>query len=370
MKKIIPILFLSILIMGLLPAVFAQEATQIRNRIQAISTESENATPVRTTIRERLQTARQNILEARERYRIARAGYKEAKENYIDAKQKMTAARTRVRECFNNESEECVQLRQRVNSHYQDFLINLADRVLNAFDKIGERVENSNITDEEKEDILADIAEATLKVENARAVIENLTNESTKEDIREATQTIKDAWRETRVVLKKSTGRLINARIGLIIVKAEQLEIKMQRIADKLTDLDEEIDVSDLDNLTEKFGEAVDEAKEKWEKAKEKYAEATTPGEVDELMKEANQYVREAHQKLKEAHEILKDYFRALMNKKRANEALTAVETGRDPVNVKADIKKIQCLEDSDCRSWQYCNEKGECEDIEEEEPE
>ncbi|MBW2977562.1 hypothetical protein KY331_01835 [Candidatus Woesearchaeota archaeon] len=340
MKKSISILLMAIFVVSLLPVAIAEQESPLRARYQ-VQVASGNATnadanQTRATLRERFQNATpttiQRIQTARERYQLAKERYLTARQRYQATKLKIQTAKTALSVCRDSESEKCVNIKQRIRAHSGEFLDNIADRVLATLDKIKSKVEsNEDLTQEEMQDILSRIDAKIQEVTDAKDVIENLDNESTAEEIKEAARTIKQAWTRTRSVLKRSVGRLIGAKIGGIIVRAEHLETKLTRIVARLEEAGN--DVSDIEDLMEKFNESIEEAKDKWELAKEKYAQAVTPGEVDELMKEVNQYLREAHEKLKESHRILKEIMKTIREKRGAQEAITAAET-QSPVDV------------------------------------
>lgn len=369
MKKLISVLVMAIFVLSLLPTAIAQDQIRSQERIQAVQVISTNETPIPAVLPAKAELlrvreiAREKLQAARERYQAARERYIQAKERYQETKQKITSVRTTLRACKDAESEGCLKLRRQIRIHSGEFLLNIADRVLETLEKIKSKVEsNEDLTEEEASDLLAKIEAKITEVSDAKGVIENLTNESSAEEIREAARTIKQAWKNTRVVLKKSVGRLVNARIGGIIVKLEHLKTKLIKISSRIEEAGE--NVRDLDELIDKFHSELEEAKNKWQLAKEKYAEAVTPGKIDELMKEANKYLREAHEKLKEAHKTLKEILIKIREKKGAEEALIAVETEESPVDVEPEIEKIECLENEDCDEEEVC-ENGRCVKVE-----
>jgi DNA repair exonuclease SbcCD ATPase subunit len=347
MKRSILVFVLAILITGLLPSATAQNtgAAKYNNmQIQAINS-NENGTPltIKEKLRDQIQEARQitqgKLKAARERYQEAKQKYIQARERYQEAKQKITKARTALQACRDSESEQCISLRKQIKANSKEFLVNIADRVLATLEKIRSKVEsNEDIDEEESASLLTNIDEKIAEIENAKETIEGLTNESSAEDIKEAAQTIREAWRKTRAVLKKSVGRLLNARIGGIIVKSEALGDKLERIKARLEESGN--DMSDIKGLINKFNNEVEEAKAKWESAKQRYAEAVTPGEIDEIMKEVHEYIKEAHQKLKEAHQTLKEIMQKIREKKGAQEALEAEEESGEEEEVQQEAEQ------------------------------
>jgi len=310
------------------------EPLRIRERVRIINA-SDNATPmpvilpVRARLEKAREIAKEKIEQARERYQIAKEKYLKARERYQIAKEKITRAKTALKECKDGESEECVRIRQTIRSNSKDYLANIADKVIATLEKIKSKIEsNEQLSEEEASDLLEKIDTEIQEVEDAKDVIQDLTNQSSAEEVREAVRTIKEAWKGTRVTLKKSVARLLNAKIGGIIVKSEQLEAKLQRILTRLEAAGN--DVTNLEDLIDKFHNKIEEAKDKWEQARQKYAQAVKPGQIDEAMKEVNQKIREAHEKLKESHQTLKEIINKIREMKGAQEALEAEEEPED----------------------------------------
>jgi len=347
MRKAISVLLMALMIFSLVPAAFAQNMIRaqevdgeptstepLRIRVRTVNATG-NATPMpevlptKARLLKAREIAKERVEQARERYQTARQRYLTAKERYQNVKQKLTQAKAALRECREDDSEECQKTRRQVKGHSKEFLLNTADRVIQTLEKLKSKVEsNEDLTEEEASEMIANIDEKISEIEDAQDVISNLDNESTNEEIRQAARTINNAWKRTRVVLKKSVGRLLNAKIGGIIAKSESLEAKLERIVGKLEEAGN--DVTDLEDLIAKFGEKIDEAKTKWQEAKQKYVEAVTPGKVDEVMKEVNQKIKEAHEKLREAHQKLKEIMSKIREMKGSQEALEEAEDSED----------------------------------------
>jgi hypothetical protein len=342
MRKIYTILVMALLVLSMLPAAFAQQAAnqepagnsagtandsevqesvQIRTRLRVLQNESaqvkeqireriRNISESNLSVQERLQfrreIAKEQIQLARQRYQTAKQSYLNARQRYQTAKSNIEKARNTINRCRDAESEECTQAANQMKLHSKNFLESTADRVLNILEQLKAKVEaNEDLTEEEASEMLSNIDEQIQKIEEAKDTIENLDNESTKEDIREAANTIKEAWRETKVIAKQRAGRIVNAKVGGIIVQIEHVKEKLDRIIERLKN--EGYEIEGIEQIYADFEVELEKAGENYEKARELYQSAAAPGEIDEVMKQANDYMRKAKQHIQNAHKMLRN---------------------------------------------------------------
>ncbi len=240
----------------------------------------------------------------------------EARTNYMEAREKVTEIRSEVTGCKGDDSEECEKLRGRYKVHAEKMLLNAADRVLAVLDRIKEKVEDSEDLDEdERSDIIADIEEKIAEMVDAREVIESIDEESDIEEVGEAANTIKKAWkRSVKFSAKAALGKMINARLRGITQRMNVLEDKLDRIVSRMEE--EGYDVEDSKKLFEEFSLRLSEAEENYESAKSKYAGVLTADDKEEVSEEAKELLEESHDALKKAHEILKGLLREIREAK------------------------------------------------------
>ncbi|MEW6063150.1 MAG: hypothetical protein AB1571_02155 [Nanoarchaeota archaeon] len=312
--------------------VFAQEDTQTTGDVggteitedlgEPATTEPAQVVPIPQPIplRERIKIARQSYIEIRQNYIGARQKFLDQRRIFITSKEKLV-------NCRGDFSERCKSVRADIRSNAKPFLLNSADMVLKLLDNLEARISNSNMTDEEKSNLLADIDAKIKEVEDAKAKIEGLTKNSTNEEIKEAANVIRTAWIDTRKDVKRVTGHFINFRIGEIIVRAERLEVRFDKVVEKAKA--DGKDTAQLESLISQFKEKIEEAKEKYNLAKGKYIEAKTAGDVDAVIREANQYLKDAHSKLKEAQSILKSIVQEI--RKQGQEKTLEETTATEP---------------------------------------
>jgi chromosome segregation ATPase len=301
-KKFSAIFVLAIFLLSMIPMAFAEEGTaeegtrlRLQQRVHAEEGETiegpANATPMllRARTQEQLETAKEHIASARERYQLAKEHYLSVKEAYMAKKAVFLEAKEKYRNCRGVDSEECDVKRSDVKSKAQPYLLKVADLVLKELEKVKAKVEASeDLSEEEIAEIVADLDEKIQEVEDAKSVIENIDEDSTREEINDAAKTIREAWSHTKVSLKRHAGRMVNARLGNIVHRTEMLETKLEKTRDRLEA--KGLDVSELDNMIDEFNSLIDTAKEK-------YKELT---EAKEALQEAKELLREIVQEIKD----------------------------------------------------------------------
>lgn len=303
----------------------------------------------------------QNILtKAKENYLKAKEKYQEARKNYIAAQSNFKEAKVRFKECEGKDTAECNQWREEIKERAQEFLLKTADSILEHLNTVKANVEsNEDLTEEESTEILAKIDEMIQEIEDAKSTIESSEN---KDEIIEAARTIKEAWARIRKRLAIYTGKITNARIGGIIVKSKQLEIKLERILARMEE--KGIDTTQIQTLIDDFDAKINEAKTNYENALDKFKEAASAKDVKtahELAVEGHSYMKAAHKSLQEAQKLLRDIVLSIKQAGGEDE-LTAPEDEAEEETDEEDT----CTVDTDCEEGQVCTE-GTCVEAENE---
>lgn len=319
-KKLSVLLVLSIFLISMLPAVMAEQGkgqlrianldktmekavTALEKAGEKIGKEIEKKEEVLERIRVRVEEQKLNAEKAQERIgqiqeKFQKAGerYQEAKQKYLEVKENVNRLRQEIQECIEGECEP-KKKQYRVNS--RDVLIHLSDVVLNTLDKLTSKIEASELSEEEKEELLADIESQKTKVEEAKAVLENLTDEVTKDEIKEAIAVVKEVWKTTKPQIDLGVGKLVEAKLGNIIVQVGQLEEKFNRIRNRLAEQGH--DVSALDDYMGELEEKLTSAGENWEMSRERFRGARAAEDVGAAVQEAHRYQERARELIKEA---------------------------------------------------------------------
>jgi len=242
--------------------------------------------------------------------KAANKKFKSAVARYQDIKKELSEEKRAFKQALNEEDEEAAI------EHAKAYLLKVADLVLNGLEKIEARVEeNDDLSDDEVEEILTDIEEKKQEIEDAKTKVEEAT---TKEEVKEGGAQIVRLWERMKNKVLLHAARLYRAKVMDVLMRAEQLERKLDRGLAKLEE--QGYDVSEIEEMVVEFNDKVDSAREKYREAQEKLREARelrTEDEVErekikELTDEARSLIKEAHELLKEAHSKLVEIFKEI----------------------------------------------------------
>ena len=250
----------------------------------------------------KLEKARTNFLKAKDNFLKAR-------ERYEGAHQKFSEAKLKVEECKEEETEKCMEIKEQIKEHAKESLTAIADRILEHLEKLKAKVEsNEDLSEEEAAEIIAKIGEQKTSIEEAKNIIET---SETKEEVIEAAKTLKNAWARIKSRVRLNAARTVNARIGGIIVKSRQLEVKLEKTLERMAENGK--DTSEVETLVVEFNTRIGAAKTSYESALEKFEEAkgTTPPDTN-LVQEGNDLMKEANKSLQEANKVLNDIIKSI----------------------------------------------------------
>ena len=251
------------------------------------------------------EIAGENLKKAKDAYMTAKEKFVNARNKAENTKEKFNAAKDKVLKCSGDDSEECEEMREQINAKAKEHVMNIADVILEHLNKIKSRAEsNEDLSEEEAAEIIAEVDGYIGEIEAAKETI--ATSES-KEEIIKATNEIKNSWQRMKKNVEVTVGKLVNARIGGIIVKSEQLQIKLERIMERIAE--EGTDTTELESLVDEFNISIETAKEKYKLAIEKFTEAKnntiTPDTA--LIREGQEFMKAAHAALQDAQKNLRD---------------------------------------------------------------
>ncbi|MBR9683701.1 hypothetical protein GOV03_04140 [Candidatus Woesearchaeota archaeon] len=311
LKKLSVLLVLAIFMLSLAPLALADQGNNRPDQLRAVEKGIQVAkkqltvNSLKNTMGKAvdgLEKAKKNVEQFQERYERAKENYQAAKDNYLAAKGRVSELRDAIQGCIEG---ECEVTKKQFRVKSRDVLIHLSDVVLETLNKLKTQVESSDMSEEAKEQTLADLDAQILEVEEAKAILEDLSEDITREELKDAVDVIKDAWKSTRPQIKLGLGKVIGAKLGNIIVKTEQLETKFNKIRDRLET--KGYDVSSLDDYLVEFNAKLASAKEHWELSMEKFREARTAEDVSAAVQEAHRHQAEAREEIKEAREDIRN---------------------------------------------------------------
>lgn len=249
--------------------------------------------------------------QAKEDYLDSKEEYIKSRQKFNQTKERFNQAKAKVKACEGDDSEECEEIREKIMDHAKEHLTNIADRLIAHVEQIISRIESNEYLDEEEAGEM--ISKAEDYIAQIESVKDDIGSASTKEDIQEATGKLREVWTEMEKDLGIAAGKMVNARIGGIVVRSEQLSIKLERILERMEE--NNIDTDDIDPLIAEFDQGIENAKSNYSMAMEKFREAkeTTPPNT-ELIKEGHDYMKDAHNSLKDAASKLREIVIAIKN--------------------------------------------------------
>lgn len=245
----------------------------------------------------RMEKARNNFLKAK-------ANFEEAKFRYNNTKLNFEAKKDMIKRCKDKDSEECNATKEEIVKIAKEYVVNSADKIVNYLEQIKNKIlSNEDLTEEESKELTDKIDAEIAKIEELK---EKAQSAQTKQEIIQVSKELAKEWK----VLKHKAGlylsQNVNAKIGGIIVRSEQLITKLESRLEKLKQQGK--DTSDVESLINQFYGKINESKGYFNLAKDKFAEARSGDQVNtDLIREAQELMKKARESLKDAHNILKD---------------------------------------------------------------
>ena len=256
--------------------------------------------------------AQANKEAARLRLDQAKEKYNQARERLQDAKADFNQTREQLQACLENETDGCEQLREEIRTHSQSFLSETLDLIENQLQKVRSSAEESeSLTEEEAAETLAELDGKLAEVNRLREQVAAITGDTTKEEIQNLTQQIRNMWNEeTKLSLQHAAGFVQLNKMGGIYVKVRHLERRLQNVLEKMAE--QEKDTTELEGLAEEFSAKLDEVESHYELARNRFREASMlrGANRNAAITEANSHMNEAKTALKEAHQTLRDIVR------------------------------------------------------------
>jgi len=309
MKKIL-ILF-AIFLLAFSTIVIAQEDTVLREKQNERGLDSDGEIKQAKTqdpMNNRITKRKVNdkIIEAKKEVAKTKENYLEVRNKHTQQKLKLLNLKEGYKRCLNSEDEECKLKIRETKRNVKGYLTHSADLILSYLEKLKTKTEAStDLSEEDVNDILEKINTQITEVESAKATLEGINEDSTREEIKEITITIKEAYKKAKFHIYKAKLRHLGATLDKLITKAE---IFGERVKEKA----EELNSEELNSLLEDYNSKVQSSREQYSLAKGKWQEAETPSELNNLVRETHQYLKESNNHLKEARRTLRAMIKEL----------------------------------------------------------
>ena len=284
--------------------------------------------------------AEAKVKEAEDRFKIAKQLLIEKRSAIQEKKQRFDEIKESYKACRNDTSANCTTIKEITLNRSREIIINHADMLISNLNKIKEKVSsNANINDTDASKIIADIDAAIAELEAAKAM-----NMTTKDEIKVAAANVKNIWKKAEHRAIMHAYRVVRAEVGEIIIRAEKLEKKLDKILDYAES--KNISVADIQAKVDEFSAKIESAKAKFNESQKAFQEAialrknaindsnVTDNESASIInkvKEARSLAQAAHKDLKDANVLLKEIGKMIRNKikdvKLTDKELTDSET-------------------------------------------
>ncbi|PIN74044.1 hypothetical protein COV20_02955 [Candidatus Woesearchaeota archaeon CG10_big_fil_rev_8_21_14_0_10_45_16] len=306
MQKLFAVMILALFIVSIMPAALAEEGSddeirsETRVRVGDVEVREETRIKdgeIREKVREKVKDVREDIQETREKIR-------EVREEHREDKDRLLQLRSRVKDC-GTDREECrkskIDLRLGVRLH----LVRSIEVMEKSLENLQARIENSDLSDSEKEGALAKIAELQEKLASQKAELEALAGQEDVDPavLREKIKELKDTWKEIQKEQRKLVARLVHSKLGDLDDKHHGLLRSMDARIDSLEK--QGVDVSELVAIMARFEAHVAEVDAQYAAAKEAWQAAEDKDEALDAWKAAQLELRAS---MKESQSILREF--------------------------------------------------------------
>ncbi len=279
---------------------FEKAREELKTRAEA---QREELKSKRLEARAKVETGRKNLRELQlnmkeefkvdqERLKALREEYKEKRQEFREMGEKERKAlsdiRGDLRKCGRSDTPECKDIRAKVRGQATSFLSHKLELIIGVLGEARVRVEDNA-------DAVAEIDALVAETAAAQAIVATLDETITKEELKEASQIVKEIGHKARAAIKKGVGKKASQRIGGIIEKMNHLSRKFDRMIERLEAQGKDTGAAEAKNA--EFNAKLDAAAKLHAEAKTLFESGDHAGAAEKI--------RAAHAEIKTAHQIL-----------------------------------------------------------------
>jgi len=254
--------------------------------------------------------ANQDIKEKRQELERIKMFYKNVKDDQKSKKQELLQSRNKYRDCLNSETEECKSTVKGTKILAREHLINSVNLIISNLEQLKSNMQLSkDVTKDEIDEVTINIDEQIGKMQNARLKLEAIDENTSRDEIKDISSTVRQSWQEVKVYHNKLKFRFLGARLRTLIVKAD---IIGERVREKASAINSER----MNLLIDDYNVELEKAKEQYNLGKNVWEKMLVPTQVDESTREAQQYLKAANNHLKSAREKLREIIKEFRNNK------------------------------------------------------
>lgn len=280
-----------------------QELKQMQTSSAFSKFVSTNQLKARLISKSMLEKAQANYLQAKEKFQNTKLKYSDTEKKFQKSKEKLA-----------NCSGNCTEIKKEISDNAKMFLLATADNMLEYLNQVKAKAESSeDLTDEESSEMISDIDSMIKEINDAKSVIESSKD---KAQIMDAAKQIKQAWAKINKRILVHTGKVINARVGGILVKSKQLEVKLERVLARMEEQGK--NTTQIQPIIDNFDAKIQEAKASYESALKKFNEALLTHDsqkAHQIALEGHKLMKDASKSLQEAQKLLKDVIQMINDK-------------------------------------------------------
>lgn len=343
MRKTISLLLILLLAIGLTPLAFADNddldddvdddddedeeegddpIVSARKRAKTLIKERalKKLSPV--ALRERVKNAEQISLATSQNVKTVRTNLQNLKKDYKTRCILNNALTASLQESID---VNCLNIRKDIKEHTKNYLLKQIDHLTNWIEKTMQRIEASDISEENAKRILEDLEEIKVELGDLKTEVETFTSEMLWSEYQEARKELIELAKKTKNVIKKNHLHLAYKRLNNLVTKLEHFGERIAKIIERLES--EAKDVSELNEILERFNAHVSNARENLNKARESW--------VNRELDKSKEYFKRALESAKEAIKVRKE----LISKLREVIGV-GVNAELKPIN--AELKQVQ----------------------------
>jgi hypothetical protein len=261
------------------------------------------------------ESPNQTYQEYKEKYTGAKNTYLQAKQEFENSKANYEAAKIK-------ENSDAL-----LNStkNYAEKTLDVMIAYLKVINASANLPENQNIS---PYDISGDLDKRIAELEQDKINVQSAT---TKQQLIDASNSIKNTWQNSRIEVKYYTGYLAKSRVEEFLNKSKDVSVRVDSEIQTLKS--KSVNTTKLENGLASFNQWIDKAEEKYNGTEDNFkvhGGFDANGEVINL-REANQFIVTVNQNLAELRQDLKnaeDSFKDTVTQLRASKVTTSNVTG------------------------------------------
>ncbi|MBS3124984.1 hypothetical protein J4211_01875 [Candidatus Woesearchaeota archaeon] len=228
---------------------------------------------------------------------------REARSEIKGERKELTAElKTKMQECRSKKTKDCQDARAEIKRAIRETLILASEKTDAMVESIKQLVGNSQASD--KAEVTAKLEAKAAALAQAKLKAESINENSSAEEVRNVSAMLRAEVEATAATIREQTARIMSERLGGVLQKSKNLEMKLENIVAMLEAKGVNTSTIDVSVFKAKLSAA---AEMKVQADAQVETAASLHGrEKGQALKEAAAKMRESHKLVKEAHAELK----------------------------------------------------------------